>query len=220
MLVACWSAKGGAGTTVVSCSLSLLLARSAERGDAVLVDLAGDVPATLGLAEPSIGVGEWLAAPSDVDADALGRVAVDAGEGLSVVGAGAATCAAPGADRAAALAAALAALDATVVVDCGVLTSSSSLALAVAGAADVSLLVVRPCYVSLRRAIAAPLRPDAVVLVAEPGRSLGRRDVEDVLGVEVRAELELDPSVARAVDAGLLRCRLPRHLERVLEAAA
>ena len=215
MLLACWSAKGGAGTTVVSCSLSLLLARSTRAG-VVLVDLAGDVPATLGLAEPSMGVGDWLAASPDVGADALARLAVDAGHGVSVVGAGSPD--GPSA-RAEELATALRSLDATVVVDCGVLTATSAVARAVAGAADVSLLVVRPCYVSLRRAIAAPLRPHAVVLVSEPGRVLGRRDVEDVLGVEVRAELEVDPVVARSIDAGLLTGRLPRALERVREAA-
>src|SRR2546426_1176908 len=71
-----------------------------------------------------------------------------------------------------------------------------------AAAAGLSLLVLRPCYLALRRAIAAPLRPSGVVLVNEPGRSLGRADVEDLLGVPVRAEIDVDPSVARAVDAG------------------
>src|SRR5437667_331223 len=72
-----------------------------------------------------------------------------------------------------------------VVVDCG--SSGSPAGLAVAGVASLSLLVVRPCFLALRRAAAAPVRPSAVVLVDEPGRSLGRRDVEDALGAPVRA---------------------------------
>jgi hypothetical protein len=80
--------------------------------------------------------------------------------------------------------------------------------------------VLRPCYIALRRALAAPLRPSAVVLVEEPGRSLGRRDVEDVLGVPVRAQIPWDPAVARSVDAGLLGTRVPRPLHRALRAAA
>ena len=83
-----------------------------------------------------------------------------------------------------------------------------------------SLLVLRPCYLALRRALAAPIRPSAVVLVNEPGRALTRRDIEDVLGVPVRAEVDFDPSIARAVDAGLLAGRVPRALERALKEAA
>nr|MBO2501138.1 hypothetical protein [Thermoanaerobacterales bacterium] len=52
MLVACWSVKGGVGTSVVAASLALLLARDAAPG-AVLADLAGDAPAVLGLPEPA-----------------------------------------------------------------------------------------------------------------------------------------------------------------------
>ena len=71
-----------------------------------------------------------------------------------------------------------------------------------------------------RRAVTSSLRPTGVVLVSEPGRSMGRADVEDLLGVPVRAELELDEAVARSVDAGLLATRLPRSLERNLRHAA
>lgn len=72
-------------------------------------------------------------------------------------------------------------------------------------------LVVRNCYVSLRRALLAPLTTAGVVLVMEPGRSLGRRDVADVVGVPIVAELQVTASVARSIDAGLLvSSRRPR----------
>jgi hypothetical protein len=90
----------------------------------------------------------------------------------------------------------------------------------VAAAASTSLLVLRPCYLSLRRALQAPVRPSGVILVTEPGRSLGRSDVEEVLGVPIRAVVGVDPAVARAVDAGVLPARLPRGLERSLRHAA
>jgi hypothetical protein len=89
-----------------------------------------------------------------------------------------------------------------------------------AAGASVSLLVLRPCYLALRRAEAAPIRPSGVILVNEQGRSLTRRDVEEVLGVPVRAEIPYEPAVARAVDAGLLATRVPRNLERLLRRAA
>jgi len=108
--------------------------------------------------------------------------------------------------------------DRHVVVDCG--PPGPGPGLAVAAAAGLSLLVLRPCYLALRRALAAPLRPSGVVLVRERERSLGRRDVEAVLGVPVRAEVAWDPAVARRVDAGLLAANLPRTLERALRRAA
>jgi len=105
-----------------------------------------------------------------------------------------------------------------IVIDAGVL--SGEVALTVAASATVSLLVVRPCYLALRRAVSAPLRPSGVVLVGEVGRALGRADVEAVLGVPVRAEVMIDPAVARAVDAGVLASRLPKPLARALRHAA
>jgi len=86
--------------------------------------------------------------------------------------------------------------------------------------ASVSLLVLRPCYLALRRATTLTSRPTGIVLVREPGRALGRREVEDVTGVRVMAEVDVEPSIARAVDAGLLASRLPRGLSRPLRAAA
>ena len=80
--------------------------------------------------------------------------------------------------------------------------------------------MTRACYLALRRAADPPLRPSGVVLVTEPGRALDRTDVEQVVGAPVRAEVAVDPAVARAVDAGLLASRLPRGLERALRRAA
>jgi hypothetical protein len=72
----------------------------------------------------------------------------------------------------------------------------------------------------LRRSLAAPVRPSGVVLVREPGRALGRSDIEDVLGVPVRAVVDLDAGIARAVDAGLFPAKLPKSFERALRHAA
>ncbi len=220
MVVACWSPKGGSGTTVVACGIAALLARAEPPAGALLVDLAGDAAAVLGVADPSgPGLTEWLAAGADVGASALARLEVEAAPGLRLLaghlaGAGAR----PGAGRAEALLEALSADPRPVVVDCGTGTGGPGLALA--AGAQVSLLVLRPCYLGLRRALAAPLRPSGVVLVSEPGRSLGRRDVEEVLGVAVRAEVPVDDGIARAVDAGLLARRVPRPLERALRPIA
>lgn len=216
MLIACWSAKGGSGTTVVSVALAGMLARTSPEG-ALLADLGGDVPAAAGLAEPTgPGLGEWLASGTGVPADALGRLEVPGPAGLRILPAGA--TAGEHSARCEVLAAVLAADPRPVVADCG--SGPAGAGLAVAAGAPTSLLVLRPCYLALRRAVRAPLRPSGVILVSEPGRSLGRADVEDVLGVPVRAVVGVDPAVARAVDAGLLPTRLPRSLERALRHAA
>lgn len=216
MLVACWSSKGGAGTTVVAASLALLLARR-DPGGALFVDLAGDAPAVLGLPEPtSPGLAGWLAAGTDVPADALGRLEVATTEDrLHLLPRGAEPLAA---DRADVLGHLLAADPRPVVADCG--SDLLGAPLAIAAGATRSILVTRPCFLALRRALTAPLRPSEVVLLTEPGRSLTRLDVEDCLGAPVVAEVAVDPAVARAVDAGLLASRLPRSFARDLSRAA
>ena len=215
MLIACWSSKGGAGTTVVAAALGVVLAERSTSG-ALMADLAGDLPAALGVPEgDGPGLAGWLAAGPDAPVDALGRLERAALPGLGLLDRGDGPL---DPSRGEVLAALLAADDRAVVVDCG--TQPAGVAHAVAAAADRSLLVTRPCFLALRRAATAPLRPSAVVLLAEPGRSLDRRDVEQHLGVPVVAEVAVDPAVARAVDAGLLAARLPRSLARELRHAA
>lgn len=215
MFIACWSAKGGAGTTVVAASLALLLARRLP-GGALLADLAGDAPAVLGLPEPaSPGLAGWLATGADVPADALSRLEIPANSDLRVLPRGSGRLAT---DRAEVLAVLLAADPRSVVVDCG--SDPSGAALVLAAAATRSILVTRPCFLSLRRVVSAALRPSEIVLLAEPGRALTRLDVEECVGAPVTAEVAVDPSIARAVDAGLLASRLPRGLAKDLARAA
>jgi hypothetical protein len=52
------------------------------------------------------------------------------------------------------------------------------------------------------------------VLVTEPGRSLGRREIAECLDRPVLAEVPVRAAIARAVDAGLLPVRLPEVLSR------
>jgi len=214
LLIACWSPKGGTGTTVVSAALALILAR--DTGAAVAADLTGDLPTVLGVPEPGgPGLAEWLAAGATVPPDGLRRIEVAAAPGLALLPwSGGSPDGRPGGD---ALAAALAADGRAIVVDCG--RADGGPGFAVAARATRSLLVLRPCYIALRRALAAPLRPSGIVLIREPERSLHRRDVTDALGVPIAAFVDWDPSVHRAVDAGLLASRLPRPFERALRTA-
>ena len=218
MLVACWSVKGGSGTTVVAASLALLLAREHREG-VTFVDLAGDAPSVFGVAEPrGPGIADWTNAGDDVPAAALAALASPVRDGLRLLHRGVEPVGVLAGER---IAVALATLG-TVVVDCGQLAEGPEhdVAGAVAAGATQSLLVMRPCFLSLRRALAAPIRPSGVVLSHDQPRALGRADIEDVLGVPVRAEVRWDPAVARAVDAGLLATALPPVLSKALRAAA
>lgn len=215
MVIACWAAKGGSGTTVVAAALATMLARTAD--GALLVDLDGDVPAVLGVGPTDgPGIAEWLAAGDDVPPDALGRLEIEVGRGLHLIHAGA--TALPPDGRGELLAALLAADPRPVVVDCG--SQPTGARLAVAAGASQSLLVLRPCYLALQRALRSPLRPSGIVLVDEEGRVLGPDDVEAVLGVPIRAVVPYAKRISRAADVGLLAGCLPGDLARALRRAA
>ncbi|MGQ0617316.1 MAG: hypothetical protein ACT4PW_10050 [Acidimicrobiia bacterium] len=221
MVICCWSSKGGVGTTVVAASLALVLARARPPG-AVLADLAGDAPMVLGLpddpADP--GLAGWLDAGEGVPTDGLARLEAPVGAGLALIRRGTGPLS-PG--RAEVLAGLLAADPRPVVVDAGTLAPGAAggdVARVMAAGATQSLLVLRPCFVALRRAVDSPIRPSGVVLVAEEGRVLSVDDIEDALGVPVRATVRVTPQVARVVDAGLLLARLPRTLASDLRHAA
>jgi hypothetical protein len=223
MIVTCWSVKGGSGTSVVAGGLAVGWA--AER-PVLAVDLAGDLPAVMGVAAPSgPGVVEWLHAGRGVGAAALHALAVDAVPGLRVLhrgGTGEGRMGGSAGDvghgvpdgRWAAFAEAMAALGTDVVIDAGLAPLPPELA----ARTDASLLVIRPCFLALRRLSAAGDVPAGAVVISEPGRALGRRDIERVLGIRIAAEMRLDPAVARAVDAGLLASRLPASLAHLAKA--
>src|SRR5436305_1462889 len=123
MFVACWSVKGGSGTTVVSAALALSIAATGR--DALLVDLAGDLPAALGIPEPDgPGLADWLGAGPGVPPDALSRLEVDAGPSLALLATGGVLPDAP--KRAEELAATLAVDGRAVIADCGVVADRVS----------------------------------------------------------------------------------------------
>jgi hypothetical protein len=214
MYTLCWSPKGGSGTTVIAAVLAVLAAR---RGPAVVIDLGGDIATALGGDDGgSVGVGDWLCTSGAAPAR-LWQAARSCGAGddldLRVVPQGSMPAGVHLVDLAAErLAAAATAHDAHVVVDAGRVAPHGPLV----ECAHRSLLVIRPCFLALRRAGTAHAAGSDVVLVNEPGRSLHRRDVELALGAPVVAEMPWDPALARAVDAGLLRCRVPSAAARAL----
>jgi hypothetical protein len=203
----CWSVKGGSGTTVVAACLALTNPVSQ-----LLVDLDGDLPGALGLPEPAgQGLSDWFA--TDLPAASIEDLAVDLDATTRLIPRGSSPIP-PASPRWDDLADWMRTTVFDVVVDAGAGALHPALHADRAGAT--LLLVTRACYLGLRRAASASPRPDGIVLVAEPGRSLQPRDVEHCIGAPVLATLDVDPAVARAVDAGLLLSRLPRVVGRSL----
>jgi hypothetical protein len=217
MLLALWSPKGGSGTSVFAAACAVVLARGPAGGCRV-ADLAGDQPAIFGLAgEPELGLLDWLDAGVEAPTDALDRLLVEVAPGVGLLAAGSTERALrprAEAEAGAALAVALRDAPVPVVADCG--GASDPAARAMVEVADVAVVVVRGCYLTLRRAVRAPVLTSTMgaVLVDEPGRSLTRREIADVLGIPVLARVPVRDAVSRAVDAGVLAARLPDVLGR------
>ena len=228
MLLSLWSPKGGSGTSVLAAACAIVLA--GECG-ARLVDLEGDQAAVLGVVSPARGPGalgsngsgtsgdephgvrDWLAVGPEAPAEALGRLTVDVGAGLVLVPPGSAERTAGG-EAGAALGVVLRDSGVAVVADCGRADDAASRALV--EVSDFSVVVIRPCYLALRRAALDDLVHTAsgIVVVEEAGRALGSREVADVLGVPVLASVPVRSAIARVVDAGVLVARLPDSLAR------
>jgi MinD superfamily P-loop ATPase len=208
-LTVCYAVKGGSGTTVTAAAIAL-----ADPGDSLLVDLDGELPATLGLPEPAgDGISDWCT--TTAEASLLDVLTVEVNRTTRLLPRGRQPIESHQ-DRWKDLAAWLTTRPSHVIVDAGTRQPAAALT----ERADRTLLVTRPCYLALRRAVTTAHRPTGIVLVNEPGRALHRADVERAVGIPVVTQINLDPAVARAVDAGLLAARLPQRLQHAVTAAA
>ncbi len=204
-LTVCWSAKGGSGTTVVAAALAL-----GSTIDSLLVDLDGELPAALGVPEPSgQGLSDWFA--SEAPERAVLDLAVNVAPNTRLIPRGPAASPRES-PRWAGLRTFLSSSPLDVIVDAGCGEPPAALLTETAR----GLLVTRPCYLALTRACRLS-RPGGVILVEEPGRSLTAADVARAVGAPVVARVTVDPAIARAVDAGLLAARLPASMVKSLQ---
>ena len=207
-LTVCWSAKGGSGTTVVAAALAL-----GSAIDSLLIDLDGELPAALGVPEPSgQGLSDWFAsdAPERVGPRPRRRRSADARR-LVARGPSAIPRESPRWPALRVVPRHHAArrrrrrrLRRAARRRC---STSGSAACSSPGRATSRCRAPAGC----RGPTASCSSPSR----AQPDRRRCRRAV----GAPVVARIAVDPAIARAVDAGLLAARLPRCDGQVAAAA-
>jgi len=82
------------------------------------------------------------------------------------------------------------------------------------------MLVIRPCYLAVRRSAESATVPTGVIVLDEQGRALTPADVAKVLETPACTVIKTDPAVARAVDAGVFATRVPKSLQGLRQAMA
>lgn len=217
-LTVLWSAKGGAGTSVVSACWALQ-----TPSPSVLVDVDGDLPWLLGIPSPSgQGLCDWF--ESEAPPRAVLDLAIELDATTRLIPRGA-TKIAHRAPRWGELGRWLAASDLEFVADVGLGgpplgflprdTVTDGRPPRARG-----LLVTRSCYIALNRAMSLGSKPDGIVFVDEPGHDLGDREIARALEAPVVAKIAWDPSIGRATDRGLLNGRLPKSVVKLSQRVA
>lgn len=95
--------------------------------------------------------------------------------------------------------------DTTVIYDCGAKPLPRL---------DRTILVIRPCYLAIARAVRDSVKADGYILVKEPAlaRALSEKDITPALKMPLIASVDITPTIARTIDAGLFAMR-PLDLE-------
>ena len=222
-----WSPKGGSGTSTVAAATAIRLA--SEDREVVLVDLAGDQVALLGLhpdnwPDDAPGISDWVVSnaskrPLNDLRSSLDALLEKVAPNLSLMRLGTLSLAdvdvgVPGANRRR-LFTALETLthpDRVVVVDAGLDPHAHRTAIPA-----VPVCVIRVCYLALSRAQSVPGPYERIVVIQEPGRGLRTKDIASALGADEVEVIAWDPNVGRSVDAGTIVQMLPPQLKRGLD---
>lgn len=202
-----YGTKGGAGTSTVAASLALI-----NPHHTLLIDREGELPALLGVPEPiGPGLNEWIT--SGAPTDHLDDLTFIVNDTTTLLPAGRRTVD-ENPERWDELTTWANERADTVIVDAGHGTPPIHVT-----DSGTNLLVTRACYLALRRAINNTTQIDGIILINEPGRALRGTDIEAALAKPVIAQIDIDPSIARAIDAGLITTRVPARYRQNLEPA-
>lgn len=102
------------------------------------------------------------------------------------------------------------------VIDFGQIGDAKALEAATKYRPGTNIGVLRgPSYIGARRLATHAHLFDQVIVIAEPGRALGRSDIEALIDCDL-LWIDANPDIARAVDAGLISTGRTRSLVRDL----
>ena len=191
-----YSMKGGSGTTVTAALFALH-----TPDDTLIVDLGGDMADVLGVRPPTWTLDDFLLDPTGVDLD---DIIIDINPTTRLLPS--ARPVQPGSGsphQSRNLSEWLDQQPGTTVIDAGTGVPAHD----VVERADQTLAITRPCYLALIRAARTGFIPDGIIVVRDHQRALRPSDIERALNAPIAAIIDLDPDVARTVDAGLLVAR-------------
>lgn len=195
-VVLMWGSKGGAGTSVTAAAAALH-----ETQPVLLVDLDGDAASILGAlnARISPGANDWIAHP-DAEPARLTELVDHIDDTTRVLSAGArgdVRYADP--QRVEQLANWIGEQSGIVIIDAGTGPPPQALV----DVADRNVMVTRADYLALSKPDVVASNPDEIVLINEPGRAIDHRDIERAINAPVNTLIEINPAIARTVDAGM-----------------
>ena len=209
MLIILSSPKGGSGTSVVTASLAIV---SSSSTPTLLVDLAGDQAAIMGLPEPPVGIKDWTNGMTHREFD---EILIACNDNLQLAPFGSSAVEIFSTSAWGNLARELMQRESNgvnIIIDFG----QGDLPLAFNKLTDMHFMVTRPCYLSLRRAVNIEQKFSGVIVVQEHDRVLTTSDVESVMKLKCVAEVPYSSEISRRVDSGLLKSRLPVPLHAAL----
>ena len=203
------SPKGGSGTSVAAAGLAIV---SSSTTRTLLVDLAGDQAAILGLPEPPVGLSDWV---NEMTHHNFDEILIDCDNNLFLAPSGSFDFDILTVNAWKNLSQALARKvddGFNIIIDFG----TEEMPLALSRFPHQHYIVTRPCYLSLRRAVNLEKSFSGVVVIHEPDRVLTTSDIESVLKMKCVAEVPYSREISRRVDSGLLKSRLPMSLQTAL----
>jgi len=203
------SPKGGSGTSVVAASLAIVSSSSIPT---LLVDLAGDQSAIMGLPEPPVGINDWANGMTHREFE---EILITCNDNLHLAPSGSSAIEIFSTGAWGNLARELMQRESNgvnIIIDFG----QGDLPLAFNKLADMHFMVTRPCYLSLRRTVNIEQKFSGVIVVQEHDRVLTTSDVESVMKLKCVAEVPYSSEISRRVDSGLLKSRLPVPLHAAL----
>lgn len=228
MLISIFSPKGGSGCSTSTCLIAKSLAGHIPNTEVFLIDAYnGDLDSIVGVeSESEYGFVQWVESANPTTTN-LDRISNNVLENLSFVKYSSVKrdiylrnveIDNADAEKFEKVATALNSEENICVVDLG--TRVDAVSNSIIASSDLVIMVMKSCYVGLNRATAHPYieKVDAAIIIEEQGRSIGSKQISEVLKINCIIEIDARRDFARAVDAGVLVVRTPKNMLCAIDA--